>query len=181
MAEYRESTHARQWGIGWGPKLVRAVGHKPFARPLRRLIVAVDRGLYRVTGGRYLWSAMVRIPTLTLLVDSPNSAPVVVPLQYVSVGSQIFVVGTNWGRPTHPRWTGWLLKDGRCSVNIRGHRHTAFAKLVDGADRDALWPELTYVSEYYERCQRTADRQLRIFRLELNDQHSPANCDHERR
>jgi deazaflavin-dependent oxidoreductase (nitroreductase family) len=169
VTEYRESTHARQWGVGWGPKFVRAVGHKPFARPLRWLIVRVDRMLYRVTRGRYLWSAMVRIPTLTLLVDSPKRGPMVVPLQYVSVGSRVYVVGTNWGRQTHPRWTGWLLDDGHCAVNIRGRRHPAFARLVEGADREELWPKLTYVSEYYERCQRVANRQLRVFHMDTSD------------
>ena len=168
MAEYRESTHARQWGIGWGPKMVRAVGHRRFAGPLRRLIVWIDRMLYRITGGRYLFAATVRIPTLALLVNTPQGSPLVVPLQYVVVDSNIYVLGTNWGRPRHPRWTRWLLEDGHCAVNIHGDQRTALARLVEGADRAAIWPRITDVSAYYERCQQISGRQLRIFHLTLN-------------
>jgi deazaflavin-dependent oxidoreductase (nitroreductase family) len=169
VTEYRESTHARQWGVGWGPKFIRAVGHTRPAGPLRRLIVRGDRALYRITGGKYLWSATVRIRTLALLVNSPQGSPFVVPLQYVVVDSEIYVLGTNWGRPQHPRWTQWLLVDGRCAVNIRGRERPAQARLVEGAERAALWPRILDVSAYYARAQRISNRQLRIFHLEIDD------------
>lgn len=165
MEDYREATHARQWGIGWGPKIVRAVGHHRAADPVRRLIVAVDRTLYRLTRGRYLSSAMARIPSLALLVHNTRGEQVIVPLQYVTIDSEIYVLGTNWGRPQHPRWTAWLSADGRCQIDIGGRRRPARAELVAGPARETLWPRIIEVSAYYGRCQRTAGRQLRIFRL----------------
>lgn len=150
-----------------GPRLVRAVGHRRFAGPLRRSIIAIDRGMYRVTGGRYLSSDMARIDSLMLLVDSPKGTPFAVPLQYVVVDSAVFVIGTNWGRSTHPRWTMWLIDDPRCVVNIRGDETPARAELVDGADREALWPKIVDASSYYRRVERISGRRLRVFRLTI--------------
>jgi deazaflavin-dependent oxidoreductase (nitroreductase family) len=146
---------------------VRAVGHKRFAGPLRRSITAIDRGLYRITRGRYLSSAMARIESLVLLVDSPKGIPFVVPLQYVVVDSAVVVIGTNWGRATHPRWTRWLIDDPRCVVNIRGQETPARAEFVDGADREELWPKIVDSSAYYGRVERISGRRLRVFRLQL--------------
>lgn len=154
---------------GLGPRIVRAIGHKRYAGPLRRSIIAIDRGLYRVTRGRYLSSDMTRIPSLVLLVSSPRGTSYVVPLQYVVVDSAILVVGTNWGRPEHPRWTQWLIDDPRCTVNIRGQEKPARASIVDGADREALWPKIINASAYYGRCESNSGRRLRIFRLNIHD------------
>jgi deazaflavin-dependent oxidoreductase (nitroreductase family) len=150
-----------------GPRIVRAIGHKRFAGPVRRSIIAIDRGLYRVTGGRYLSSGMARIASLVLLVDSPQGAAFVVPLQYVVVDSEVIVIGTYWGRPAHPRWTRWLIDDPRCVVNIRGGERPARAELVDGADRERLWPKIIDASAYYGRCERISGRRLRVFRLKM--------------
>jgi deazaflavin-dependent oxidoreductase (nitroreductase family) len=169
VEQYRESTHARQSGIGWGPKIVRAVGHRQAALPVRRLVVAVDRALYRLTGGRYLSSAMARIPSLALLVRNPRGMQVVVPLQFVVIGSETYVLGTNWGRPEHPRWTDWLLADAVCEVNIVGRRQSVVAELVPAEARAELWSQIVDISPYYERCQCRSGRQLRIFRLAIRE------------
>lgn len=169
MDEYRESTHARQWGLGWGPKVIRSIGHRRFAGPVRRLIVRLDRIMYRLTRGSYLMAAMVRIPALTLLVTTPKAATAVVPLQYVVVDSAVYVLGTNWGQPKHPRWTDWLIRNNRCAVNIKGDHRDAVAELIDDETRVKLWPRIVDVSAYYARCQRISGRQLRIFRLRFEN------------
>lgn len=164
--DWAESTHARAGVFRLFRSIVRAVGMRRIAAPIRWLTISSDRLLYRQTGGRWSTSAMARIPSLTLLLRRPGRDLMAVPLQYTCVDGQIYVAGTNWGRPNHPLWTVWLCRDGECAVNLRGYERRCTARLVEGADRRAIWPAITRKTPYLEQCQRRCGREIRIFRLE---------------
>jgi deazaflavin-dependent oxidoreductase (nitroreductase family) len=146
--------------------VVRSISHKDSARPVRRLLVAYDRALYRLTRGRLSSARFSRFPSLMLIVTRPSGEPVRVPLQYLPIDGDAYIVGTNWGRPTHPLWSGWLLKTPDCRVNIRGREDARRAALLDGADRAAIWPKIVHKSPYYDECERRTGRQPRVFRLD---------------
>jgi deazaflavin-dependent oxidoreductase (nitroreductase family) len=133
---------------------------------VRRLLVAYDRALYRLTGGRLSSTGFSRFPSLMLILTRPNGETVRVPLQYLPIDGSAYIVGTNWCRPKHPLWSGWLLKNPECLVNIRGREDRRRASLLEGSDRLAVWPKIVHKSPYYDECERLTGRQPRVFRLD---------------
>jgi deazaflavin-dependent oxidoreductase (nitroreductase family) len=161
-----EERHRQRGGVA---RLVRstifAIGHHKIAFPLRRMVVAADRLLYRRTGGKWSVLAGSRIPSLTLLISRPNGGTAVVPLRFVRIDGHIYVVGSNWGRRNHPLWTNWLKSNGDCTINIKGREAHSHARLVDGAERLALWPQIVAAAPDNAQYERTARRELRIFQV----------------
>ncbi|MUM19853.1 hypothetical protein BI330_23800 [Mycobacterium sp. CBMA 623] len=147
-------------------RAVLAVGHHDFAAPIRRSSVVADRMLYRIGGGRWTITAVSRIPSLTLLVINGREEDVVVPLQYLTIDGDLYVVGTNWSRPNHPLWSSWLMKRPHCRVNIGGQESSRTATLLQGADRDSVWERILEEAPYQANCERKANRQPRVFRLD---------------
>jgi deazaflavin-dependent oxidoreductase (nitroreductase family) len=164
---WTEQQHARRGVIGLIRRLVRSISYRDSARPVRRLLVAYDRALYRLTRGRLSSTGFSRFPSLMLILTRPSGETVKVPLQYLPIDGNAYIVGTNWGRPNHPLWSGWLLKNPECRVNIKGREDARRASLIEGADRAALWPKIVHKSPYYDECERRTGRQPRVFRLDV--------------
>ena len=135
---WTEQQHARRGIIGLIGRAVRSISYRDSARPVRRSLVAYDRALYRLTRGRWSSARFSRVPSLMLIVARPSGETVRVPLQYLLIDGSAYIVGTNWGRPTHPLWSSWLMKQPVCRVNIRGREDARRASLLDGADRAAI-------------------------------------------
>ncbi|MGH3725616.1 MAG: nitroreductase/quinone reductase family protein [Mycobacterium sp.] len=125
-----------------------------------------DRVLYRLSGGRWTITAVSRIPSLTLLVTNGRGEDVVVPLQYLMIDGNLYIVGTNWSRPNHPVWSSWLMKRPHCRVNIGGQESSRAAMLMQGIDRDRVWVRILEEAPYQANCERKANRQPRVFRLD---------------
>ena len=146
--------------------LTRRLGHRAWFARLGRALVPLDRLVGRLTGGRVV--ALGLVPSLLLTTTGRRSGRQrTTPLLYARDGDGFVVIGSNWGRPHHPAWSGNLLTDPRARVNAGGREVAVRATLVDGAERERLrglllelWPAyLTYEA-------RAADRHLRIFRLD---------------
>lgn len=159
--------------VGLIRRAVLAVGHHDRAAPIRRASVAADRALFRFTRGRWTVTAVSRIPALTLMVSNPRGAIVVVPLQYIAIDQQRYIVGTNWSRPNHPLWSAWLIKRPECRVNIGGDEFDCRATLLLDDARDFVWTQILRGSPYQANCERKSGRQPRVFRLDpvLTDAH----------
>lgn len=164
--EWTEAAHARAGVVGLMRVWVRRIGHRPAAAPLRRMTVGSDRLLYRVTGGRLSTTGVSRIPSLMLVADRPDGTTALIPLQFVRIDGHDYIVGTNWGRPKHPQWTGRLRRNPQCRININGVEHPCHATPVEGPERDAVWPRIVQKSPYYADCQHRAQRELRVFRMD---------------
>lgn len=165
-ANWTEQQHARGGVTGLIRRIVRSTSHRDSARPVRRLLVAYDRALYRLTGGRLSSAGFSRFPSLMLMVARADGETVRVPLQYLPIDGSAYIVGTNWGRPNHPLWSGRLLKNPDCRVNIKGREDARRAVLIEGADRAAIWPKIIHKSPYYDQCEQRTGRQPRVFRLD---------------
>ena len=166
-SNWTEQQHSRRGVIALISRAVRSISYRDSAWPVRRLLVAYDRALYRLTRGRLSNAGFSRFPTLMLILTRPSGETVTIPLQYLPIDGSDYIVGTNWCRPKHPLWSGWLLKTPDCRVNIRGHEDARRAALLDEADRAAIWPKIAHKSPYYDECERRTGRQPRVFRLDL--------------
>ena len=99
---WTEQQHARGGVIASISRVVRSISYRDSARPLRRLLVAYDRALYRLTRGRLSNAGFSGFPTLMLILTRPSGETVRVPLQYLPIDGNAYIVGTNWCRPKHP-------------------------------------------------------------------------------
>ncbi|RIR15835.1 nitroreductase/quinone reductase family protein [Mycobacteroides abscessus] len=166
MNSSADTSQERGGLVGVIRRAVLAVGHHDLAAPIRRSSVVADRLLYRIGGGRWTITAVSRIPSLTLLVTNARGEGVVVPLQYLAIDSDLYIVGTNWSRPNHPLWSSWLMKRPQCRVNIGGRESSRTAILMLGEDRDRVWARILREAPYQANCERKANRQPRVFRLD---------------
>jgi deazaflavin-dependent oxidoreductase (nitroreductase family) len=135
---------------------------RPGAR-WRKLILRSDRLIRTLSDGRASLVAFVGLRALTLEVNT--QAPKCIPLQYVCIGDGKYIVGSNWGRRQHPKWTETLLAQPHCVANIRGTRYSVKANLLDGEERRQIWKSIIVISPHWEEASRASGRTLRIFEL----------------
>jgi deazaflavin-dependent oxidoreductase (nitroreductase family) len=86
-------------------------------------------------------------------------------LMFCPDGDDMLVTGSNFARDTHPAWTANLLQHPDAAVTVRRRRIEVRARLVPAAEREATWIKLERNWPGYRGYERTAGRELRIFRL----------------
>lgn len=135
-------------------------------RYLTQRIPPLQLWLYRLTGGRFQLSAIL-VPSLVLVTTGARTGlRRETPLMCWSrPDGSYFVAGSNWGRPAHPAWTANLRACPDAEIAV-GRRHLrVYARLLEGAERDAAWPVLEAQWPGYRAYETTARREMRIFHL----------------
>ena len=137
-----------------------------FAKIGPRVVPPLDRALHRISGGRLLLPQLV-LPSMVLTTTgSRTGLPRQTPLICMPEDDGSFViVGSNFGRDGHPAWTGNLLRQAKAEVSYRGRAIPVTAELLEGADRDEVWPRLIRIWSVYDTYVERAGRKLRVFRL----------------
>ena len=124
-----------------------------------------ERAMTRLTRGRVQASGLL-VPSLVLHTTGAKTGESRdTTLMYCPDGDAMLVTGSNFARDAHPAWTANLLKHPDAAVTIRGRRVPVRATLVPDADREATWRKLEDNWPGYRGYERTAGRELRIFRL----------------
>jgi deazaflavin-dependent oxidoreductase (nitroreductase family) len=126
--------------------------------PLERVWGAVSRGRMPLSG--------LGVPSLVLhTTGAKTGQPRDTALMYCPDGDEMLVTGSNFARDTHPAWTANLLKTPDAAVTVRRRRIPVRATLVPAEEREATWTKLEWNWPGYRDYERTAGRELRIFRL----------------
>jgi deazaflavin-dependent oxidoreductase (nitroreductase family) len=144
----------------------RVAGSAAFSKIGPKVVPPVDKVLHRLTGGRVLLSRAL-LPGLVLTTTGRRSGELrTSPLMCVPEPEGTFlVVGSNFGRDTHPAWTGNLLAEPHAAVSY-GRRDTPVtAELLEGDERAEAWTRALAVWPTFDAYQGRVDRQLRVFRL----------------
>jgi deazaflavin-dependent oxidoreductase (nitroreductase family) len=135
-----------------------------FRRVGPRIMPGLERAWTRL-GGRGPLSNL-GVPSLVLHTTGARSGlPRDTELMYCPDGDDMLVTGSNFARDQHPAWTANLLKHPDAAVTVRGRRIEVRAHLVPAAEREATWIKLEANWPGYRGYERTAGRELRIFRL----------------
>lgn len=144
----------------------RVAGSAAFARVGPKVVPPVDKVLHRLTGGRVLLSRAL-LPGLVLTTTGRRSGqPRPSPLMCVpEPGGSFLVVGSNFGRDSHPAWTANLLAEPEATVSYGRRDIPVRAELLEGDERDAAWAEALRVWPTFTAYQSRVDRELRVFRL----------------
>jgi deazaflavin-dependent oxidoreductase (nitroreductase family) len=146
-------------------RLARALGHKKWFARLGKAIVPLDKAMAKLTGGRVV--ALGLVPSLRIITIGKKSGQErLQPLIYVPDGKNVILIGSNWGGPKNPGWSYNLLAHPRAKVCIKGQWREMTARLVTGAEREALWRKAVRIWPAYDSYQeRAAHRQIRVFLL----------------
>jgi deazaflavin-dependent oxidoreductase (nitroreductase family) len=136
-----------------------------FRRVGPRIMPPLERGWKRL-GGRTPLSNL-GVPSLVLhTTGAKTGEPRDTELMYCPDGDDMLVTGSNFARETHPAWTANLLKNPDAAVTLRGRRIPVRAALVPAEEREPTWAKLERNWPGYRGYERTAGRELRIFRLQ---------------
>lgn len=149
-----------------GRVVQKVAGSHAFAPVAKHVVPRLDRVLNRLSGGRFVLSALL-VPSLVLTARGAKTGePRTTPLATLPEDDGSFlVVGSNFGQPRHPVWTGNLLKNPDAKVTCAGRTFDVTATLLEGAERAEAWPRLTTVWPVYDRYVEMSGRELRVFRL----------------
>jgi deazaflavin-dependent oxidoreductase (nitroreductase family) len=146
-------------------KLARYIGRLPWLAKMGRVLVHVDLGLQRTTRGRVSFGSLAGLTSVVLTTTGRTTGqPRKTPLIAVPDGDDLLIVGSNWGRPNHPAWSGNLLANPRATVEVRGRAFPVTATLLTGTERERAWALVTEVWPAYSDYAARAGREIRIFR-----------------
>ena len=143
----------------------RAGGDLTTNRPLVRVVSAVHRGLYRLSGG--LLGANVGAPILLLTTLGRKSQQSrTTPLLYLKDGDHWIIVASNGGDDRHPAW--WLNLKANPIAQIQVGRvvNQVQAREATELERNRLWPHLIGMYSVYDDYQRRTSRKIPIVFLE---------------
>lgn len=120
---------------------------------------------WKAVGGRTPLSNL-GVPSLVLhTIGAKSGLERDTELMYCPDGDEILITGSNFAREHHPAWTANLLKTPDAAVTVRRKRIQVHASLVPASEREATWKKLEANWPGYRGYERTAGRELRIFRL----------------
>ncbi|HEV7742765.1 MAG TPA: nitroreductase family deazaflavin-dependent oxidoreductase [Pseudolysinimonas sp.] len=126
---------------------------------------SLERGWSVVSRGRMPLSGL-GVPSLVLHTTGAKSGlPRDTELMYCPDGPEMLITGSNFARDTHPAWSANLLRHPDAAVTVRRTRIEVRAQLVPAAEREETWKKLETNWPGYRGYERTAGRELRIFRL----------------
>jgi deazaflavin-dependent oxidoreductase (nitroreductase family) len=130
-----------------------------------RIMPPFERMMTRLTRGRVQASGLL-VPSLVLHTTGAKTGEQRdTTLMYCPDGESMLVTGSNFARENHPAWTANLVKHPDAAVSIHGRRLSVRAALIPAGERESVWRRLEENWPGYRGYERTAGRELRIFRL----------------
>ncbi|MCT9093026.1 nitroreductase family deazaflavin-dependent oxidoreductase [Streptomyces sp. ASQP_92] len=141
---------------------------RAFARIAPHFVPAMDRAVHRLTRGRVILSARM-LPGVVLTARGARSGLArTTPLACMpeADGDSWVLIGSNFGRPGHPAWTGNLLAHPDASISWKGRDIPVRARLLEGEERASAWRAALNFWPPYATYQSRIDREIRLFRLE---------------
>ena len=106
-------------------------------------------------------------PTLMLTTTGRRSGlPRRQPLLYLRDGGAYVVVGSNFGRTSHPAWSANLLAEPNATIEVGGRRLQVVARLLSAEDKQRLWPQLLRMWPGFDDYVERSGRDVRVFALE---------------
>ncbi|MFF7448379.1 MULTISPECIES: nitroreductase/quinone reductase family protein [unclassified Streptomyces] len=138
-----------------------------FAKVAPHVIPALDRAVHRLTRGRVILSAQM-LPGVILSSTGARSGLVRrTPLACMPEedGRSWILIGSNFGRTDHPAWTHNLLAHPDAEISWKGRDVPVRARLLEGAERAAVWDRLLVFWPPYAAYQQRVAREIRVFRI----------------
>jgi deazaflavin-dependent oxidoreductase (nitroreductase family) len=138
-----------------------------FAKVAPHVLPALDRVVHRLTRGRVMLSAQLLPGVILTSTGARSGLPRRTPLACMPEegGASWILVGSNFGRPGHPAWTGNLLAHPDASISWKGRDVPVTARLLEGEERAAAWKAVLAFWPPYATYQARVEREIRLFRI----------------
>jgi deazaflavin-dependent oxidoreductase (nitroreductase family) len=119
-----------------------------------------------VSGGKFISSGGL-LPSMVLTTTGAKTGQKrTTPLATKPDGAGWYVVGSNFGRDTHPAWTANLIKNPDAEVSFKGKTTLVTAHLLTPEEKAETWPNLVKFWPNYDVYTERSGRDLRVFRLD---------------
>jgi deazaflavin-dependent oxidoreductase (nitroreductase family) len=152
-----------------GQVVVKMAGSKQFMRIGPKIVPHLDRFLHKVSGGKFISSGGL-LPSLVLFTTGAKTGQRrSTPLATKPEGDGWYVVGSNFGRETHPAWTANLIANPDAEVSFKGTTTKVRAHLLTAEEKAEVWPRLVKFWPNYDVYVERSGRDLRVFRLDPID------------
>jgi deazaflavin-dependent oxidoreductase (nitroreductase family) len=149
-----------------GKAVVKLAGSPIFMRTGPTVVPHLDRVLHKVSGGRIITSGGM-VPSLMLTATGAKSGLArTTPLATKPEGDHWYVVGSNFGRDSHPAWTANLIANPDASVSFKAKDTPVRAHLLTAEEKADVWPRLVQLWPNYDVYTQRSGRDLRVFRLD---------------
>jgi deazaflavin-dependent oxidoreductase (nitroreductase family) len=133
---------------------------------LVRTMTPLDRRILTRSRGKYTLLGPIGAPTLLLTTTGAKSGlPRTSPLLYCRDGERLLVIGSNFGQPHHPAWTGNLRANPSATVTIGGQDVPVRAQQLEGAERQHAVDDFIALAGVYATYLKRTDRDIRVFAL----------------
>lgn len=88
------------------------------------------------------------------------------PLAFTRDGDNYVVIASKGGSPTHPDWYHNLVAHPDVTVEVRGERFEAHARVAEGEERERLYAAQAAIMPGFAEYQRKTSRQIPVVVLE---------------
>ncbi len=131
------------------------------------LFVPVHRLLFRVSGGRVLGSLEGAGVLVLVTTGRKSGEPRSSPLLYFQFedSDDLIVIASNYGQDRHPTWYLNVAADPKVSVETRGERFEAEARVTQGEARAALYDRVVAANPRYATYRASTRRQIPVVAL----------------
>ncbi len=150
--------------------LLAIAGAKPFTWVAANVYAPLDGWVYRRSNGRFSLSHIGRRPALqTLLLTTTgrkSGQPRSTPVLYLDHDGSLVVVGSNFGRDSHPSWTTNLIAHPDATALVHDAPRQVRARQATEDEKQALWPQLLEIYPPWQAYTGRTDRSFRAFFLE---------------
>jgi F420H(2)-dependent quinone reductase len=129
------------------------------AKPIIRVMSALNTWIYRLTGGRLGARWMHGAPILLLTTTGRKSGEKrTAPLLFLEDGERVVIVGSQGGMSKDPNWVRNIDADGKVEIEIGARRRAMSARRGTREEKAHYWPALCKMYPDY------ADYQARTLR-----------------
>jgi deazaflavin-dependent oxidoreductase (nitroreductase family) len=150
----------------FGRAIIKMSGSAWFAKIGPAFVPHLDRFIHRLTGGRVILSGGM-LPSLVLTSTGAKTGQKrQTPLATKPEGDSWYVVGSNFGKDSHPLWTGNLIANPEAEVSFEARSTPVLAHLLTAEEKAEAWPRLVAFWPNYDVYTERSGRDLRVFRLD---------------
>jgi deazaflavin-dependent oxidoreductase (nitroreductase family) len=129
------------------------------AKPVIRVMSAVNTWIYRLSGGRIGAKWMYGAPILLLTTTGRKSGEKrTAPLLFLEDGERVVIVGSQGGMSKDPQWVKNIDADGNVEIEIGSRKRAMRARRGSKEEKAQYWPALCKMYPDY------ADYQARTLR-----------------
>ncbi len=138
---------------------------------IRHVASHLDPILFRASNGRFTSMGVPSMPMLTLTARGRKSGkPRSVHLACLEDDGDFLVVASAMGQARHPAWSHNLDASPEIEVQVQERRFPARARVLDGAEKRAVWPRVHEAIPQMKVYEGRTDRDIRVYRLSPVDE-----------